>query len=59
MRTARLLNVSQHALCRGVSAQGGGVSNQGGYLPGGRLPGGVSAQGGGRLPHCEQNDTQV
>ena len=38
MRTSSLLTVSQHALGRGMSAQGG-------VCPGGCLPRGVSAQG--------------
>ena len=57
MRTARFLTVSQHALCRGnvsqhalgrgVSAQGEGVLAQGGCLPWGCLPmGGVFCLGG-------------
>ena len=46
MRTARLLAVSQHALCRGVWPGGvwpGGVC-LGGVCPGGYLPRGVFAQ---------------
>ena len=39
MRSARLLTISQHALCRGVSARG--VSVQEGVRPGGCLPRGV------------------
>ena len=58
MRTARLLNVSQHTLAGGVPARGctcpgectclgvpGGVPAQGVYLPRGTCPGGVPAQG--------------
>ena len=56
MRTARVLTISQHALCRGLSARGvsaggfllGGVSAQGDVCPstGGCLARGVSGQGG-------------
>ena len=61
MRTSRLLTVSWHALCRGVSAQGGvfpGVSVQGW----GVCPGGVSSQRrgvrqGGCLPNGDVADT--
>ena len=52
--------VSQDALGReGVSAQGGGVSPQGGVLPGGCLPPTAPSLPG-KHPHpCGQNDRQV
>ena len=63
MRTARLLTVSQHALCRGVSASGPGgvfpggsvqgVSARGDVWPGGCLP----LIGGGCIPACNGADT--
>ena len=61
MRTARLLTVSQHALCRwGVYPSihwAGGVC-PGGYLSGGYLPGGCLPGGLWQTPPCEENDWQ-
>ena len=50
MRTARVLTISQHALCRGLSARG--LSPGGFLLGGGFLPRGMSAhlRGGGVCP---------
>ena len=53
MRTARLLTVSQHALCRRCLPRGGCLP--GGSAQVGCLPGGCVAD---PLP-CEQNDRQV
>ena len=66
MRTACLLIISQHALCRGVYPSmhwaGGclpmGVSARGGVCPGGCLPGGCLPREG-CIPACNGADTPL